>query len=1125
MAESTRKWLNLSAYNLHLYMPADSPEAYVQSTVDNDVKALAAINKLVEDNGFSISEGQVVVPAKELMKVATTLVEREVVTLPVSETQRPKDVAAKAATSLPEVVDNAASDEVVTQDQGGDSEVGRADLGDIENESQPEPVDMASTTTNRHTTRLNEMPPKSDSTDFPGSELLTLGSNDFRGMEFAIVLKDGSVHTSGGTPLLGDPNHPTSRLDYYIDMTDNLGADLWVAPNIARKARTAADLNGNGLVFGYTWSQINAMQQGKKIDYEIKPEIPEGAVLFYSASPLADTKSAGAETMESKDSVATEQEDEPVNEAGDLKSNQELASHSDSNDDDLPADESLEASAPIEKHLDVGRKVGGAKKDLRGASHADFERAYAQAVDYLKDDDAIQAAELLTHIQESAAKSNVWPPINWKQEKENGMSPRVAAFIKTIRDSLDSKPSVNLLRTKPEALDGEIVRVIKYIEIVSRYRDSVKDLKTDEQLDSMIAKMRDMEADDPGYRGNYDEFNKKYAKELRTMPFMVMQDAIVEISGQPHSLRNYDVGRKFGRRYNYANHVYNLNQAVNEARRNQDKASWRHNDQWSFVIRPSRGRSSDKAESKPQDPTPEHLTHIDRKGPDWRPGDRNVTGKDLMQTFGFSGIEYGKWLPNKERQVVLNYAFDAFMDLSKVLGVSPKVLSLEGTLALAFGSRGNGGKNSASAHYEPSRKVINLTRIRGAGTAAHEWFHALDDFLGGKLSPVSSNRLSAARDSYITHSQTMTVDDRKAHGPGLSDLDNVIQKVSDLNKAIMVKPLGAEVAKQDAIKKAEDQISYTKHGVMWAKSFFDHQKTNLGLNRSGRLVLGALVDEKELVKFVVEDAFAQRYQGALSDKTPDRMMAHMYSSYIDTVASEYHVAASSGKLNLMHSEIIEKMKEQGVVEQHINEVMDQAPNIAEYIERNRIKLADFERRISARDEADRGITRDAIRLFGKTEVEQINLIAYSRYQAGLSAMERIVNGDRDEDFSRTTTNTQFYYEAKVLDKKRKDAYWSRPTELGARAFEAFTMDALTNEGLQNDYLTAHASESKYASKEKYKGNPYPVGDERAAINNAFEQLSQAIAEYAIAIDMDGKADEKIKHYIDVDEDDGLRMSA
>lgn len=89
-------------------------------------------------------------------------------------------------------------------------------------------------------------------------------------------------------------------------------------------------------------------------------------------------------------------------------------------------------------------------------------------------------------------------------------------------------------------------------------------------------------------------------------------------------------------------------------------------------------------------------------------------------------METGKW--NKgELQKYINCAYDSFMDLARILNVDPKIMSLNGTLSIAFGARGRGGK--AAAHYEPDRKVINLTKFNGAGSLAHEWGHALDDYM------------------------------------------------------------------------------------------------------------------------------------------------------------------------------------------------------------------------------------------------------------------------------------------------------------------------------------------------------------------------------------------------------------
>ncbi|MEK9231620.1 hypothetical protein, partial [Escherichia coli] len=78
----------------------------------------------------------------------------------------------------------------------------------------------------------------------------------------------------------------------------------------------------------------------------------------------------------------------------------------------------------------------------------------------------------------------------------------------------------------------------------------------------------------------------------------------------------------------------------------------------------------------------------------------------------------------------LNRAYDSLMDMADVLKVPAKALSLNGRLGLAFGARGKGGKNAAAAHYEPGQVAINLTKGNGAGSLAHEWFHALDNYFG-----------------------------------------------------------------------------------------------------------------------------------------------------------------------------------------------------------------------------------------------------------------------------------------------------------------------------------------------------------------------------------------------------------
>lgn len=138
-----------------------------------------------------------------------------------------------------------------------------------------------------------------------------------------------------------------------------------------------------------------------------------------------------------------------------------------------------------------------------------------------------------------------------------------------------------------------------------------------------------------------------------------------------------------------------------------------------------------------------------RAGTDHR-GGADITPEQFLEAFGFRGVEFGNWVAQGAardgRQGMLNDAYDSFMDLAEVIGVPPKALSLEGRLGIGFGSRGRG---RASAHFEPGTVVINLTKTKGAGSLAHEWFHALDNYFAGKRGESDAGKVREA--SYITY--------------------------------------------------------------------------------------------------------------------------------------------------------------------------------------------------------------------------------------------------------------------------------------------------------------------------------------------------------------------------------------
>ena len=122
-----------------------------------------------------------------------------------------------------------------------------------------------------------------------------------------------------------------------------------------------------------------------------------------------------------------------------------------------------------------------------------------------------------------------------------------------------------------------------------------------------------------------------------------------------------------------------------------------------------------------------------------------ITGDDIINEFNIKGGEFGVWVSDDEKQLNMNWAYLSFVDLAAALDIPCSSVSVNGELSIAFGSRGSG---CALAHYEPDRRVINLTRMKGAGSLAHEWGHAIDfiakDTLGYREYYDITRKLSAS---------------------------------------------------------------------------------------------------------------------------------------------------------------------------------------------------------------------------------------------------------------------------------------------------------------------------------------------------------------------------------------------
>lgn len=116
----------------------------------------------------------------------------------------------------------------------------------------------------------------------------------------------------------------------------------------------------------------------------------------------------------------------------------------------------------------------------------------------------------------------------------------------------------------------------------------------------------------------------------------------------------------------------------------------------------------------------------------------------FTELYGFRGVQFGNWVGNARRHTDLRDAAQALADLALALGWPPDALSLGGRLALAFRARGKGGAQGVKAHYEPDARVIAIAKPAGAGSLAHEWFHALDHHAGAAAGGEYSTRMHRA---------------------------------------------------------------------------------------------------------------------------------------------------------------------------------------------------------------------------------------------------------------------------------------------------------------------------------------------------------------------------------------------
>ncbi len=133
--------------------------------------------------------------------------------------------------------------------------------------------------------------------------------------------------------------------------------------------------------------------------------------------------------------------------------------------------------------------------------------------------------------------------------------------------------------------------------------------------------------------------------------------------------------------------------------------------------------------------------------------ENTVSFVTVRRRFEFRGIEIGRWVSEAERDRAAIKFHQAFCDLMTALKGPEQLISLRQTLGLQYGI---GGRPGVAAHYIPATRQLALAKNAGAGSLAHEWFHAFDHYMGSKAFR-ESDRFQFASSAWLD-SRTM-----KAH--------------------------------------------------------------------------------------------------------------------------------------------------------------------------------------------------------------------------------------------------------------------------------------------------------------------------------------------------------------------------
>lgn len=369
----------------------------------------------------------------------------------------------------------------------------------------------------------------------------------------------------------------------------------------------------------------------------------------------------------------------------------------------LVADIRTEQQLSKQVAYDVGEKIGNSRKDLAALRKAFESKHSTHALNELEEVSAVVAAELI-HKQE------LFKGFSLENEKEIGTEPAVARVKQLLIQRVNAYPRTDSREGRAAFMKAS-QHFMKRLETV-RVWDDLRSFISEYSKTIMYEKCNpDTFRTKIELYKNIMNHNDTDSREWKQADiYRASSIESLDATLEAKELCLVSLGDKFCS-------FFRKNSSCQSTLENAMKIQ-----SWDELLEKKEKKKGTARKASWERTLPER--------PDRMGGAQSIVEKpeDLLNFFHFRGVEFGHYVEDAKGKEHLLRSSEAMMDLAEIIGVDYTSISLQGTLAMAYGARGRGG--NALAHFEPLSNVINMTKEKGClGVFAHEWFHALDCFL------------------------------------------------------------------------------------------------------------------------------------------------------------------------------------------------------------------------------------------------------------------------------------------------------------------------------------------------------------------------------------------------------------